>query len=252
MKTKAAAAVPFGLYPPPLDLATLGEAYRDRRDELQWSQEECATRLCLSKKQVIRLELGSSPGFLSFTGRDWGMPRYAHLPGSDWEIRQKAPALATPGADAATCALATQASSVAPTETGPIPAPDTTVLDTTVLDTTSLDTTVLDTTFLDTTAPDATAPAAQPGAAALAAEAEPDLAPRPRNPLPRLAALLVALTLSIAFAFAFAADDERRARAQPTSVHRVICDAAAFVASGAARQSCLPLPLRASDAPSLE
>ena len=237
MKTKAAAAVPFGLYPPPLDLATLGEAYRDRRDELQWSQEECATRLCLSKKQVIALELGSSTVFLSYTVRYWCMHRYATLLELDWEYLQKTHALATPVADAATCALATQASSVAPTETGPIPAPDTTVLDTT---------------FLDTTAPDATAPAAQPGAAALAAEAEPDLAPRPRNPLPRLAALLVALTLSIAFAFAFAADDERRAHAQPTSVHRVICDAAAFVASGAARQSCLPLPPRASDTPSLE
>ena len=248
MKTKAAAAVPFGLYPPPLDLATLGEAYRDRRAELQWSQEECATRLCLSKKQVIALEHGSSTVFLSYTVRYWCMHRYATLLELDWEYLQKTHALATPVADAATCALATQASSVAPTETGPIPAPDTTVLDTTVLDTTSLDTTVLDTTFLDTTAPDATAPAAQPGAAALAAEAEPDLAPRPRNPLPRLAALLVALTLSIAFAFAFAADDERRAQSHPTSMHMVTCDAAAFVASGAARQNCQP----GSDAPSLE
>jgi hypothetical protein len=116
---------------------------------------------------------------------------------------------------------------VAPTETEPIFAPD-------------------------ATTPEATTPAAPPGAAALAAEAEPDLAPRPRNPLPRLAALLVALTLSIAFAFAFASEDEQRAHAHPTSLHRVICDVAAFVAWGAARQSCLPLPPRASDTPSLE
>ena len=232
MKTKAAAAVPFGLYPPPLDLATLGEAYRDRRAELQWSQEECATRLCLSKKQVIALELGSSAVFLSYTVRYWCMHRYATLLELDWEYLQKTHALGTPVPDASTCALATPASSVVPTETEPIPAPDTKAL--------------------DTSAPDATAPAAQPGAAALAAEAEPDAAPKPRNPLPRLAALLVALTLSIAFAFAFASEDGQRAHAHPTSLHRVICDAAAFVAWGAARQSCLLLPPRASDTPSLE
>ena len=223
MKTKAAAAVPFGLYPPPLDLATLGEAYRDRRAELQWSQEECATRLCLSKKQVIALELGSSTVFLSYTVRYWCMHRYATLLELDWEYLQKTHALATRAADASTCALATQASSVVPTETGLILSPGTTALDT-------------------------TAPAEQPGPAALAAEAEPDLAPKPHNPLPRLAALLVALTLSIAFAFAFAADDERRAHAHPTSMHRVICDAAAFVASGTARQNCQP----GSDTPRLE
>ena len=223
MKTKAAAAVPLGLYPPPLDLATLGEAYRDRRAELQWSQEECATRLCLSKKQVIALELGSSAVFLSYTVRYWCMHRYATLLELDWEYLQKTHALGTPVADAATCALATPASSVAPTETGPILGPEATALDT-------------------------TAPAEQPGPAALAAEAEPDAAPKPRNPLPRLAALLVALTLSIAFAFAFAADDERRAHAHPTSMHRVICDAAAFVASGTARQNCQP----GSDTPRLE
>lgn len=214
--------MPFGLYPPPLDLATLGEAYRDRRAHLQWSQEECATRLCLSKKQVIALELGSSTVFLSYTVRYWCMHRYATLLELDWECLQKTHALGTPVADAATCALATQASSVVPTETEPIFAPDATAP--------------------DATTPEATTPAAPPGAAALAAEAEPDLAPRPRNPLPRLAALLIALTLSIAFAFAFASDDEQRAHAHPTSLHRVICDAAAFVASGAARQSCLPLP----------
>ena len=217
--------MPFGLYPPPLDLTTLGEAYRDRRAHLQWSQEACATRLCLSKKQVIALELGSSTVFLSYTVRYWCMHRYATLLELDWECLQKTHALGTPVADAATCALATQASSVAPTETEPIFAPD-------------------------ATAPEATAPATPPGPVALAAEAEPDLAPRPRNPLPRLAALLVALTLSIAFAFA--SDDEQRAHAHPTSLHRVICDAAAFVASGAARQSCLPLPPRASDTPSLK
>ena len=216
--------MPFGLYPPPLDLTTLGEAYRDRRAHLQLSQEECATRLCLSKKQVIALELGSSTVFLSYTVRYWCMHRYASLLELDWECLQKTHALGTPvaDADAATCALATQASSVAPTETEPIFAPD-------------------------ATAPEATTPAAPPGAAALAAEAEPDLEPRPRNPLPRLAALLVALSLSIAFA----SDDEQRPHAHPTSLHRVICDAAAFVASGAARQSC-PLPPRASDTPSLE
>lgn len=226
--------MPFGLYPPPLDLATLGEAYRDRRAHLQWSQEECATRLCLSKKQVIALELGSSTVFLSYTVRYWCMHRYATLLELDWECLQKTHALGTPvaDADAATCALATQASSVVPTETEPIFAPDATAP--------------------DATTPEATTPAAPPGAAALAAEAEPDLAPRPRNPLPRLAALLVALTLSIAFAFAFASEDEQRAHAHPTSLHRVICDAAAFVAWGAARQSCLPLPPRASDTPSLE
>ena len=220
--------MPFGLYPPPLDLATLGEAYRDRRAELQWSQEECATRLCLSKKQVIALEHGSSTVFLSYTVRYWCMRRYATLLELDWDDLQKTHALGTPVADASTCAPATQASSVAPTETGPILAPDATAL--------------------DTTAPDATAPAEQPGPAALAAEAEPDLAPKPHNPLPRLAALLVALTLSIAFAFAFAADDERRAHSHPTSMHMVTCDATAFVASGAARQNCQP----GSDAPSLE
>ncbi len=208
--------MPFGLYPPPLDLTTLGEAYRDRRAHLQWSQEACATRLCLSKKQVIALELGSSAVFLSYTVRYWCMHRYATLLELDWECLQKIHALGSPVADTSTCALATQASSVAPTETEPIFAPDATA-----------------------------------GAAALAAEAEPDLAPRPRNPLPRLAALLVALSLSIAFAFAFASDDEQRPHAHPTSLHRVICDAAAFVASGAAR-SCLPLPPRASDTPSLK
>ena len=209
--------MPFGLYPPPLDLTTLGEAYRDRRAHLQWSQEACATRLCLSKKQVIALELGSSAVFLSYTVRYWCMHRYATLLELDWECLQKIHALGSPVADTSTCALATQASSVAPTETEPIFAPDATA-----------------------------------GAAALAAEAEPDLAPKPRNPLPRLAALLVALSLSIAFAFAFASDDEQRPHAHPTSLHRVICDAAAFVASGAARQSCLPLPPRASDTPSLK
>ena len=209
--------MPFGLYPPPLDLTTLGEAYRDRRAHLQWSQEACATRLCLSKKQVIALELGSSAVFLSYTVRYWCMHRYATLLELDWECLQKIHALGSPVADTSTCALATQASSVAPTETEPIFAPDATA-----------------------------------GAAALAAEAEPDLAPKPRNPLPRLAALLVALSLSIAFAFAFASDDEQRPHAHPTSLHRVICGAAAFVASGAARQSCLPLPPRASDTPSLK
>ena len=209
--------MPFGLYPPPLVLTTLGEAYRDRRAHLQWSQEACATRLCLSKKQVIALELGSSAVFLSYTVRYWCMHRYATLLELDWECLQKIHALGSPVADTSTCALATQASSVAPTETEPIFAPDATA-----------------------------------GAAALAAEAEPDLAPKPRNPLPRLAALLVALSLSIAFAFAFASDDEQRAHAHPTSMHMVICDAAAFVASGAARQSCLPLPPRASDTPSLK
>ena len=218
--------MPFGLYPPPLDLTTLGEAYRDRRAHLQWSQEACATRLCLSKKQVIALELGSSAVFLSYTVRYWCMHRYATLLELDWECLQKIHALGSPVADTSTCALATQASSVAPTETEPIFAPD-------------------------APAPEATAPATPPGPVALAAEAEPDLAPRPRNPLPRLAALLVALSLSIAFAFAFASDDEQRPHAHPTSLHRVICDAAAFVASGAAR-SCLPLPPRASDTPSLK
>jgi transcriptional regulator with XRE-family HTH domain len=249
LKTKAAAAVPFGLYPPPLDLATLGEAYRDQRAHLQWSQEECATRLCLSKKQVIALELGSSTVFLSYTVRYWCMHRYASLLELDWECLQKTHALGTPvaDADAATCALATQASSVVPTETEPIFAPDATAPEATTPEATAPEATAP-----EATAPEATAPAAPPGAAALAAEAEPDLAPRPRNPLPRLAALLVALTLSIAFAFAFASEDEQRAHAHPTSLHRVICDAAAFVAWGAARQSCLPLPPRASDTPSLE
>jgi cytoskeletal protein RodZ len=63
----------------------VGSAVRDRRSASGLSHEDAAQKLCLSKKQIIALESGSSAPFPGALVRSWCGRRYAVLLGLDWE-----------------------------------------------------------------------------------------------------------------------------------------------------------------------
>ncbi len=63
----------------------IGSAVRDRRSASGLSPEAAAQKLCLSKKQILALESGSSAPFPGATVRSWCGRRYAVLLGLDWE-----------------------------------------------------------------------------------------------------------------------------------------------------------------------
>ena len=63
----------------------VGLAVRDRRSASGLSPEDAAQKLCLSKKQILALESGSSAPFPGVSVRSWCGRRYAVLLGLDWE-----------------------------------------------------------------------------------------------------------------------------------------------------------------------
>jgi len=63
----------------------VGSAVRDRRSASGLSHEDAAQKLCLSKKQILALESGSSAPFPGALVRSWCGRRYALLLGLDWE-----------------------------------------------------------------------------------------------------------------------------------------------------------------------
>lgn len=69
----------------------VGTAVRDRRSARGLSAEEAAYKLCLSKKQILALESGSSAPFPGVSVRSWCGRRYAALLGLDWERLVQAP-----------------------------------------------------------------------------------------------------------------------------------------------------------------
>lgn len=80
-----------------IDWIGIGSAVRDRRSANGLSPEYAAQKLCLSKKQILALESGSSAPFPGATVRSWCGRRYAVLLGLDWERLVQPP----PGADQA-------------------------------------------------------------------------------------------------------------------------------------------------------
>jgi cytoskeletal protein RodZ len=75
----------------------VGSAVRDRRSASGLSHEDAAQKLCLSKKQILALESGSSAPFPGALVRSWCGRRYAVLLGLDWERLVQPP----PGEDQA-------------------------------------------------------------------------------------------------------------------------------------------------------
>lgn len=75
----------------------IGSAVRDRRSASGLSLEAAAQKLCLSKKQILALESGSSAPFPGVSVRSWCGRRYAVLLGLDWEHLVQPP----PGEDQA-------------------------------------------------------------------------------------------------------------------------------------------------------
>jgi cytoskeletal protein RodZ len=63
----------------------VGVAVRDQRSASGLSPEDAAQKLCLSKKQILALESGSSAPFPGASVRSWCGRRYAVLLGLDWE-----------------------------------------------------------------------------------------------------------------------------------------------------------------------
>src|SRR5450759_4795388 len=63
----------------------VGVAVRDQRSASGLSPEDAAQKLCLSKKQILALESGSSAPFPGVSVRSWCGRRYAVLLGLDWE-----------------------------------------------------------------------------------------------------------------------------------------------------------------------
>jgi cytoskeletal protein RodZ len=63
----------------------VGSVVRDRRSASGLSHEDAAQKLCLSKKQILALENGSSAPFPGALVRSWCGRRYAVLLGLDWE-----------------------------------------------------------------------------------------------------------------------------------------------------------------------
>ncbi|MGP1679281.1 MAG: helix-turn-helix domain-containing protein [Burkholderiales bacterium] len=94
----------------------VGSAVRDRRSESGLSAEDAALKLCLSKKQILALESGSSAPFPGATVRSWCGHRYAVMLGLDWEHLVQAP----PGEDRAAVSESMQATAC-PIEPGPAP-----------------------------------------------------------------------------------------------------------------------------------
>lgn len=80
-----------------IDWIGVGSAVRDRRSASGLSPEVAAQKLCLSKKQILALESGSSAPFPGVLVRSWCGRRYAVLLGLDWEHLVQPP----PGEDPA-------------------------------------------------------------------------------------------------------------------------------------------------------
>ncbi len=95
----------------------VGSAVRDRRSASGLSPEDAAHKLCLSKKQILALESGSSAPFPGASVRSWCGRRYAVLLGLDWERLVQAP----PSEDQAVVAESIPASAL-PVEAEAVPA----------------------------------------------------------------------------------------------------------------------------------
>lgn len=80
-----------------IDWTGIGAAVRDRRSASGLTPEQAAQKLCLSKKQILALESGSSAPFPGASVRSWCGRRYAVLLGLDWEHLVQPP----PGEDQA-------------------------------------------------------------------------------------------------------------------------------------------------------
>ena len=101
----------------------IGSAVRDRRSANGLSAEDAAQKLCLSKKQILALESGSSAPFPGATVRSWCGRRYAVLLGLDWEHLVQPPPSADQAVVTETVVTESVPTSAPPVE--PVAAPQT-------------------------------------------------------------------------------------------------------------------------------